>query len=220
VTARSKPTSFASAAAFRRWLEAHHRDTSELVLRLFKKHASARGLTYREALDEALCFGWIDGVIRALDGDSFAQRFTPRRRGSRWSAVNVKRAKELIAEGRMRPAGRAAFEARTGDAAGYSFEARAVALAPALERHFRANAAAWAGWEARPPWYRRTCSHWVMSAKREATRERRLLALIEASARGVSAPPLRQLDKVKPTRRAASRPRAAGARGPGEKKRR
>ena len=125
-----KPTAFASAAAFRSWLETHHRDTSELVLRLFKKHASARGLTYREALDEALCHGWIDGVIRALDEDSFTQRFTPRRRGSRWSAANVKRAKELIAGGRMRRAGLAAFEARTGDTAGYSFETRPVALPP------------------------------------------------------------------------------------------
>ena len=220
MAASRKPTAFASAAAFRAWLEAHHRDTSELVLRLFKKHASHRGLTYREALDEALCYGWIDGVIRALDEDSFAQRFTPRRRGSRWSAVNVKRAKELVAEKRMRPAGLAAFEARTGDAAGYSFETRAVALAPALERRLRANAAAWAWWAARPPWYRRTCSHWVMSAKREATRENRLAALIETAARGMNAPPLRQLDKAKPPRRADIRSRgkaAAGSRAKGRR---
>jgi len=211
MAASPKLTAFASATAFRSWLEAHHRDTSELVLRLFKKHASARGLTYREALDEALCYGWIDGVIRALDEDSFTQRFTPRRRDSRWSAANVKRAKELIAEKRMHPAGRAAFEARTGDAAGYSFETRPVALPPALERRLRANAEAWAWWVSRPPWYRRSCSHWVLSAKREATRESRLLALIESSARGLSAPPLRQLDKA---RRAAPARRASGKRRP------
>ena len=215
-----KPTPFASAAAFRAWLEAHHDDTRELVLRLFKKHASARGLTYREALDEALCYGWIDGVIRALDEDSFAQRFTPRRRGSRWSAVNVKRAKELIAERRMRPAGLAAFEARTGDSAGYSFETRPVGLPSALESRFRADAEAWAWWSSRPPWYRRTCTHWVMSAKREATRESRLAALVESSARGASAPPLRQLDKAKPARRAARRSRAASAAPARGKKRR
>lgn len=192
---RPKPTAFASAAAFRAWLETHHRGTSELLVRLFKKHASQRGLSYKEALDEALCFGWIDGVRRSLDADSFTVRFTPRRRGSRWSAVNVRRAQELIAEKKMRPAGLAAFEARTGDSAGYSFESRPVALAPAFERRFRANAAAWAWFQARPPWYRRTCSFWVLSAKREATREGRLVALIEASTRGVAVPPLRSLER-------------------------
>jgi len=197
-----RPRAFASAAAFRAWLEARHADTTELYLRLFKKHLSHRGLTYRQALDEALCYGWIDGVLRALDEDSFVQRFTPRRRGSRWSAVNVRRTKELIAEGRMRPPGLAAFEARTADAAGYSFESGSVALAPAFERRLRAEAAAWSWWTARPPGYRRTCAHWVMSAKREATREGRLAALIDACARGESIPPLRALEK----------PRAASAR--------
>jgi len=192
-----EPTAFASAAAFRAWLRAHHRDASALLVRLSKVHAAERGLTYKEALDEALCFGWIDGVRHSLDTDSFTVRFTPRRPGSRWSAVNVRRAKELIAEKRMRRAGLAAFEARTGDSAGYSFETGPVVLAPAFERRFRANAAAWTWFQARPPWYRRTCSFWVMSAKREATRETRLAALVEASARGISVPPLRALEKTK-----------------------
>jgi uncharacterized protein YdeI (YjbR/CyaY-like superfamily) len=194
---RPRVTSFASAAAFRAWLEAHHRDADELEVRLFKKHASHRGLTYREALDEALCFGWIDGVRHSLDDDSFRVRFTPRRNGSRWSAANVRQAKALVAEKRMREAGVSAFTARTGEPAGYSFESSAAALAPAYEERFRANAKAWARFQARPPWYRRTCAFWVMSAKREETRERRLAALVEASARGESAPPLRALEKVR-----------------------
>jgi uncharacterized protein YdeI (YjbR/CyaY-like superfamily) len=204
--AAPKPVAFASLAAFRRWLEAHHADTRELLLRLFKTSAGDRGLTYRDALDEALCFGWIDGVRRALDDVSFTQRFTPRRRGSRWSAVNVRRAKELIEEKRMRPPGLAAFEARTGDSAGYSFEARPTELPPHLLRRFREDATAWAWWSARPPWYRRTCAHWVTSAKRDETRERRFALLVEACARGRAVPPLRALE----TARKGRRPRSSG----------
>jgi uncharacterized protein YdeI (YjbR/CyaY-like superfamily) len=187
------PRAFASAAAFRAWLEAHGSDTPELLLRLFKTHASSRGLGYKGALDEALCFGWIDGVRHALDEDSFTVRFTPRKPRSRWSAVNVRRAKELVAEGRMRAPGLAAFEARTADSAGYSFESRPAELPPAFTKRFRANASAWAWFQAQAPWYRRTCAFWVMSAKREETRESRLSALVESSARGIPAPPLRSL---------------------------
>ena len=195
--AARKPVAFASAAAFRAWLAAHHGDTPELVIRLFKTSAGDRGLTYRDALDEALCFGWIDGVRRALDDVSFTQRFTPRRRGSRWSAVNVRRAKELIAEARMRPSGLAAFESRTGDSAGYSFESRPAELPPDLLRRLRKNGKAGASWSARPPWYRRTCAHWVTSAKREETRERRFAALVDACAHGAGVGPLRVLEKGK-----------------------
>jgi uncharacterized protein YdeI (YjbR/CyaY-like superfamily) len=198
--ARPRPKAFASAQAFRGWLAEHHGDTNELHLRLFKTHARARGLTYRDALDEALCYGWIDGVVHALDSDSFSIRFTPRRRGSRWSARNVRRAKELIAAERMEPAGRAAFDARPGDAAGYSFESQGLALAPAYERRFRASARAWERFQARSPSYRRTCVFWVMSAKREETRERRLAALIDSSARGESVPPLRALERPRAKR--------------------
>jgi uncharacterized protein YdeI (YjbR/CyaY-like superfamily) len=211
------PTAFASAAAFRAWLEEHGGDTPELPLRLFKVHARDRGLTYKEALDEALCFGWIDGVRRSLDADSFSVRFTPRKPRSRWSAVNVRRAKELVAEGRMRPPGLAAFEARTADSAGYSFESRPAELPPAFTKRFRANASAWAWFQAQAPWYRRTCAFWVMSAKREETRESRLAALVESSARGIPVPPLRALKKKvnspgrAPTRRGtAPGPRTSG----------
>jgi len=203
--ASPKPVAFSSAAAFRAWLEAHQADSTELVLRLFKAGARERGLGYKDALDEALCFGWIDGVRRALDDVSFTQRFTPRRRGSRWSAVNVRRAKELIAEKRMRAPGRAAFEARPGDAAGYSFESRPVELPPALLRRLRKDAAAWAWWTARPPWYRRTCAHWVTSAKRDETRERRFAVLLDACARGVPVPPVRTADRTRKPRRGRAR---------------
>ncbi len=189
------PRAFPSAAAFRVWLQAHGGDTKELLLRLFKTHASRRGLGYKGALDEALCFGWIDGVRRALDEDSFTVRFTPRRPRSRWSAMNVKRAKELVAEGRMHATGLRAFEARTADSAGYSFESQPAELSPVFTRRFRANAAAWAWFQAQAPWYRRTCAFWVMSAKREETREGRLAALVESSARGIPVPPLRLLKK-------------------------
>ena len=113
--------SFRTREDFRAWLERHHASESELMLRLFKVHASRRGMGYREALDEALCYGWIDGVRRSLDEDSFTQRFTPRKAKSNWSSVNLKRVKELIAEGRMHPAGLQAFEAR--DATAMSFSA-------------------------------------------------------------------------------------------------
>jgi len=191
VKARARATAFASAARFRAWLERHHARERELEVRLFKKHASHRGLGYREALEEALCFGWIDGVTHALDDDSYQVRFTPRRPGSRWSMVNIRHARRLEAAGRMHAAGLAAFRARDeADARRYSFEARPVALAPAFARKFRARARAWAFFQARPPWYRRTSSFWVMSAKRPETRERRLQQLIERSEQGLLIGPL------------------------------
>ena len=121
----AKPKSFASRAQFRAWLERHHASAAELNLRLFKVHARERGVTYREALDEALCFGWIDGVRRALDDDSFTQRFSPRRRGSKWSMVNRRRMRELQAEGLLAAPGLAAWQAASKKPAGYSFESKA-----------------------------------------------------------------------------------------------
>ena len=214
-----RPVAFASSAAYRAWLEDHHADTPELLLRLSKAGAAKRGLTYREALDESLCFGWIDGVRRALDEESFTQRFTPRRRGSRWSAVNVRRAKELIAADLMRPPGLAAFEARPGDSAGYSFESRPAELPPELLRRLRKNGPAWADWSARPPWYRRTCAHWVTSAKRDETRERRFAALVDACARGAVIGPLRGLEK-RGAEPSVAAPRAAAAPTPAPARRR
>lgn len=210
VTPRGR--SFPSPAAFRAWLEAHHGDATELVIRLFKVHAASRGLTYRQALDEALCFGWIDGVRRALDGDSFTQRFTPRRRGSVWSAVNIRRMRELEAEGRVAPPGRAAFAAATSAKGRYSFESPPMELSTAYRRRLAAQRAASAFWESRPPWYRRTAAFWVMSAKKEETRDRRFETLLERCARGEAVPPLagsatKDGARRKPASRRTLRPR-------------
>lgn len=151
------------------------------------------GITYAEALDEALCHGWIDGVRRAVDAGSYSVRFTPRKAKSIWSLVNVRHAERLIQEGRMTAAGQKAFDARDASRTGvYSFEQKATALSPAYQRRFRANRAAWRYFEQEAPWYRRTSLHWVMSAKKEETRERRLATLIECSADAVRIPPLRR----------------------------
>ena len=190
-TKTARPRSFRTPQDFRTWLEKNHDKRAELMMRLFKVHARHRGIGYREALDESLCFGWIDGVRRALDADSFVQRFTPRKNRSNWSAVNIRRAKELIAEGRMAPPGLAAFETRgeTGPAP-YSFERPPARLDPQLETRFRANKKAWRWWESAAPYYRRVCTFWIMSAKKEQTRAGRLERLMFHCARGEKIPPL------------------------------
>ena len=180
----SELASFRRQAAFRAWLTKHHRTTTELVVRIFKTHAADRGLTYAQALDEALCYGWIDGVRRRVDEDSFSIRFTPRKSRSIWSNVNVRHVGRLIEAGRMTKAGMAAFEAREAGRTGiYSFEQPPKTLDPSYSRTFRANAAAWTYFQEQPPWYRRTTSFWVMSAKREETRAKRLAALIDCCVR-------------------------------------
>ena len=181
------PVAFASAAEFRAWLARHHATATELDVLLWKTHAKDRGMGYVEALDEALCFGWIDGVRRSVDADSYRIRFTPRKKGSRWSLVNVKHVERLEKAGRMHAAGLAAFRARNpDDPRRYSFETEPVALSPAFARKFRAERGAWRYFEATPPWYRRVATYWVMSAKRPETRERRLAHLIERSGQGVA----------------------------------
>jgi uncharacterized protein YdeI (YjbR/CyaY-like superfamily) len=192
--ARVEATFFAAPEHFRAWLEAHHADATELLVGFYKKASGKPSITWQESVDEALCFGWIDGVRRGIDEERYSIRFTPRQRRSTWSAVNIKRAGELIAAGRMRPAGRAAFAARTDDrSAIYSHEQRnAAKLEPEQEARFRANEAAWDWFQARAPSYRRQALHWVVSAKRPETRERRLAALIEDSATGRAVKPLRQ----------------------------
>lgn len=177
----SAPKAFPSTAAFRKWLERNGASASELIVRCFKVHAAARGLTYKQALDEALCTGWIDGVRRGLDEDSFTVRFTPRKPKSVWSTVNIERARELEAEGRMTADGRAAFEARQSATGRYSHESKPAAFAPAMTRRFRARAKAWAFWSAQPPGYRKVATFWVMNAKQEATRERRMDTVIACS---------------------------------------
>jgi uncharacterized protein YdeI (YjbR/CyaY-like superfamily) len=164
---------FPSQPAFRAWLEKNHRTKTELLARCYKSHAKDKGLTYREALDEALCFGWIDGVRRAANEESFSTRFTPRKAKSKWSAVNIRRARELEADGRMHPAGMAAFAARdAGNSRRYSFEEKPSKLDPRSAKTFRANRQAWTYFQAQAPWYQRTSIFRVMEAKREEARTR------------------------------------------------
>jgi uncharacterized protein YdeI (YjbR/CyaY-like superfamily) len=189
-----KPVYFRSAKELASWLREHGGSAAELWIGFYKKDSGKAGITYREALDEALCTGWIDGIRKGVDEKRFRQRFTPRRKKSIWSAINIRRVGELTAARRMKPAGLAAFERRQSGPAPYSFESPReldAAAALALRRDVRARA--W--FEAQPPSYRRTASFWVMSAKQEATRERRLRTLIDSSRRGEPIPPLRWMRK-------------------------
>jgi uncharacterized protein YdeI (YjbR/CyaY-like superfamily) len=181
-----KPIFFATPAEFRAWLEEHHADETELLVGFHKKGTGRPSLTWPESVDQALCFGWIDGVRRSLDEHSYTIRFTPRKARSTWSAININRATELIAEGLMRPAGLAAFERRSDDRSRvYAYEQRKNAkLDPEAEKEFRANRAAWEFFSEQAPWYRRNATHWVISAKKEETRRRRLRTLVEDSAQG------------------------------------
>ncbi len=183
---------FRSAAEFRSWLEKNNAIASELWLGLYKKGSGKKGITYSEAVDEALCFGWIDGVRKSIDDERYVNRFTPRTSRSTWSAVNIKRARELIEAGRMTPPGLRAFEARADErSAIYSYEQRhAAKLSPAEERRFGANPEAWAWFQSAAPSYRKAAIWWVVSAKREETRERRLETLIADSEAGRTVRPL------------------------------
>jgi uncharacterized protein YdeI (YjbR/CyaY-like superfamily) len=175
---------FASPAEFRAWLEKHHGSETELLVGFHKKGSGRPSMTWSESVDQALCFGWIDGIRRSLGEDSYTIRFTPRKPRSTWSKVNVAKVEQLESDGLMRPAGRKAFEARSEDNTGiYAFErARPAELPPEYEERF--TPAAREFFEAQPPGYRRTATHWVVSAKKEETRERRLATLIEDSAAG------------------------------------
>jgi uncharacterized protein YdeI (YjbR/CyaY-like superfamily) len=190
----TKLRTFASAGAFRKWLKANHAKEPELLVRCYKTRAQQKGITYREALDEALCFGWIDGVRRSADEYSFSTRFTPRRPKSKWSLVNIKRARELEAAGRMHSSGRAVFAARDAESSRrYSFEEQPSQLDARSKKRFQANPTAWEFFRAQAPWYQRTSIFWVMDAKREETRTRRLNHLIDSSARKE---PIKPLDRA------------------------
>jgi len=176
---------FATSGALRDWFDANHATAAELWLGYHRKASGIPSVDWPTAVDEALCVGWIDGVRYRLDDSTHAQRFTPRRRGSTWSAVNVAKVAALTAEGRMRPAGLTAFEARVPEkTAIYSYEREAAVFTDVELATLQASPAAWADWASRPPSYRKTVTHWVTSAKQPATRERRLAALLEESAAG------------------------------------
>jgi uncharacterized protein YdeI (YjbR/CyaY-like superfamily) len=181
-----------TAAALRDWFDANHALATELWLGYHRKSTGRSDLDWSAAVDEALCVGWIDGVRYRLDETTFAQRFTPRRKGSTWSAINVAKVEALTREGRMRPAGLAAFAARTPEkTAIYSYERAEATLTEAETAALQAVPAAWADWQTRPPSYRKGATHWVTSAKQPTTRARRLAALIEDSAAGRKVKPMR-----------------------------
>lgn len=195
VSVAETPKFFRSASDLRSWLASHHDKSDELIVGFYRK-GSNEGLTYPEALDEALCFGWIDGLRKKCDEDSYIIRFTPRRPGSVWSKVNIKRVCDLMAAGLMKPAGLRAFNARDEQDTRRNAAARQVGqLAPGFQSIFRANNKAWTFFNAQPPGYRKLVIAWVMSAKKGETRTRRLAHVIERSANG------HRLDLLNPNRK-------------------
>lgn len=187
------PKFFRDADQLRAWLAKNHAKQTELWVGLYKKGSGRPSITWPELVDQLLCFGWIDGVRKSVDEDSYAIRVTPRKQGSTWSAVNLKRAPELIEFGLMEPPGRAAYDARDEAKTNrYSFERENVALTPEFEAMFRKNRKAWSFFESQPPGYRKTATWYVMSAKREETQRRRLDELIRDSANGERIGPLRR----------------------------
>jgi uncharacterized protein YdeI (YjbR/CyaY-like superfamily) len=191
-----KPAFFQSAADFRDWLAQHHADARELLMGFYRKESGRGGITYPEALDEALSFGWIDGVRKRIDAESYTIRFTPRKPGSIWSAVNIQRVGELTARGLMKPPGLRVYAERDErKSRQYSYEREQAQLDPALDAALRANRKASSFFDAQPPGYRKTATFWVMSAKQEDTRARRLAHLIERSASGT------RIDLLRPNRK-------------------
>jgi uncharacterized protein YdeI (YjbR/CyaY-like superfamily) len=189
---------FTNAAGFRKWLQKNQATAAEIWLGFYKKGSSRTSISYPEAVDQALCFGWIDGIRKSIDDESYTNRFTPRRKGSIWSAVNLKRVRELEAAGLMMPAGRQAFEARDEAKTNrYSFEHEHVHFTPAQLAQFQKRKRAWTFFESQPPSYRKLVTHWVTSARQEATQQRRLAQLIADSAAGQRIAQLRPEPKRK-----------------------
>ncbi len=176
---------FPSPAKFRRWLQKNHASERELWVGFYKKESGRPSLTWPESVDEALCFGWIDGVRKSVDETSYTIRFTPRKPDSFWSAINTRRVADLTKAGRMAPAGLRAFERRDRERTNrYSYERAAAQLTPAEERRFKERPRAWEFFQTLPPSYRRTVIWWVVSAKKDETRRRRLETVVAAAAKG------------------------------------
>jgi uncharacterized protein YdeI (YjbR/CyaY-like superfamily) len=179
------PKFFRTSADFRRWLEENHATATELWVGFYKRDSGKPSITWPESVDQALCFGWIDGIRKRVDKISYKIRFTPRRRSSIWSAINIKRAEELARQKRMRPAGLKAFAARIENKSGiYSYEQRTTELAEPYATHLKKNKAAWNFFGMQPPSYRKMIGWWIVSAKKEETRMARLAKLISESAKG------------------------------------
>jgi uncharacterized protein YdeI (YjbR/CyaY-like superfamily) len=182
----AKPKFFATPAAFRAWLESHHGRSKLLWVGFHKRDTGTASITWPESVDEALCFGWIDGVRYRIDADRYMIRFSPRRADSIWSSLNIRRMKVLFRAGRVAPAGEAAWNARDPKRSGvYSFEQRKESVFDAASlKRFKADKSAWTFFQSQAPWYQRTATFWVMSAKKPETREKRLATLIADSSAG------------------------------------
>lgn len=190
------PVFFKSVHQLRKWFQKNHNKASELWIGFYNVKSGKKGMTYKEAVDEALCFGWIDGIRKGFNEDSYVIRFSPRKKNSVWSNVNTKRIKELIEERRIHAAGLEAFNKRSEEKTGiYSFEQDSHKLPPSFEKKFKANKKAWKFFTSKAPWYQRTSIHWVMSAKQEATRLKRLETLISDSENERTIAPLTRTPK-------------------------
>lgn len=180
-----EPTFFATAGELREWFRSHHGSEPELWIGFHKKRTAKQSITWPESVDEALCFGWIDGIRKGINADSYKIRFTPRRRGSIWSAINIGRVEALTKAKRMQPAGRAAFALRRENKSGiYSYEQRSEQLPEIYASKLHKNKRAWAFFQSQPPSYRKAITWWIVSARQDATRDRRLAKLVSASAAG------------------------------------
>jgi uncharacterized protein YdeI (YjbR/CyaY-like superfamily) len=180
-----KPVFFKSAAELRKWLKKNHNKVNEFWIGYYKKGASKKGVTYIETVEECLCFGWIDGLVRGMDEEKYCQRLTPRRPNSIWSAVNIKKMEALIDSGQAEESGIKVYKMRDKKRAGlYSFENKEHKLGAAFGKKFKANKKAWEYYSNMPPWYRRTSAFWVISAKKEETKLKRLEELIRDSEAG------------------------------------
>jgi uncharacterized protein YdeI (YjbR/CyaY-like superfamily) len=181
------PTFFAKQADFRKWLQKNHKKETELLVGFYKVDSGKPSMTWSQSVDEALCFGWIDGVRKSIDKDSYQIRFTQRKPTSIWSAINIKKVEELTKQGLMQGAGFASFEKRRENKSKiYSYEKDEVELTPNLKRQFKANKKAWEYFQSLAPSYRKVSAHWVMSAKQETTQIKRLNQLISDSAAGTN----------------------------------
>lgn len=217
-----KPTFFPTPADLRAWLSRHHEGATELLVGFYKRDSGKPSITWPESVDEALSFGWIDGVRQSIDEGSYTIRFTPRKQGSIWSAINIRRVQALVEEGRMTPAGLAAFEARKENRSGvYSHEQRPMELVEPYAGRLRDNEKAWAFFQSKPPSYRKAATWWVISAKKEETRWSRLEMLATLSAKGEMIPQLTpRVAAWAKEKRATSGPSAAAlstAAGPARK---
>lgn len=201
---------FADAAEFAAWLTANHDSAPELWMGLYKRHVSDRGLVWEDAVIEALRFGWIDSKVERIDEDAIRQRWTPRRSTSKWSRINIETVERLIAEGRMEPAGLAAFQNRKIEASGYTHEHQGdLELPPAYAELMAANAAATAFWAETTPSYRKICMVWVTGAKQQATNDKRMQQLIDDHAAGRLIPSQRYGEQPKWVARAAAAAKAS-----------